>query len=371
MHFIKFSPSLKLAFISLLSTLAFWLVFALNLPSRFGFPSSSMETLFANYDGPYYLVVAKCGYNPHCIGTSFALPTPLEYYPAHLPGFPLLIRFFDLITTGPWAMLIVTALGSILLSVVFYHFLRHFLSPKVSFWLSLLLMFFPPRLLVLRLVGSPETWYLAAIVSSILFFLKQKYLPSALLAALAQSLKSPGVLLPLAIFMSLLFQKKLSVRRFWPYLLVPLAVLLIFYGYSRDTGDFLAYFHSGDNIHLTAIPYAVFLSFRSWLGTIWLEDVIYLFLLIFIGLFFLKKYWPSPVYIFPLLYTIASVFVAHRDLSRYLAPVYPFMLLAYAPVLRQKPVYLSLILIIPAIILYAINFIIGNMAPIVNWAPYL
>ncbi|MFA6602693.1 MAG: hypothetical protein WCT01_02715 [Candidatus Shapirobacteria bacterium] len=371
MNFSKFRPELKLAVFSLLSTLVFWLTFSLNLPTRLGFPPSSMETLFANYDGPYYLVIAKCGYVPSCIATQFALPTPLEYYPAHLPGYPLIIRTLDIFFTGPWAMLVATLLGTMLLSIIFYHFLRHYLSPKVSFWLSILLMFFPPRLLVLRLIGSPETWYLASIVGSILFFLKQKYLPSALLAVLAQSLKSPGILLPAAFFLSLLFQKKLSARRFWPYLLVPLSVLLIFSLFGRDTGDFLAYFNSGDNIHLVAFPYAVFLSFRSWLGTIWLEDIIYLFFLIFIGLFLLRRYWPQPTFIFPLIYTLASIFVAHRDLSRYLAPVYPFMILAFAPYLRQKPVYYSLLLILPAVILYAINFIIGNTAPIVNWTPYL
>ncbi len=63
----------KIVVITLLSTLLFWLIFSLNLPSLLGFPDTDLKTLFANYDGPNYMVIAKCGYNPDCIRSTFRL----------------------------------------------------------------------------------------------------------------------------------------------------------------------------------------------------------------------------------------------------------------------------------------------------------
>jgi hypothetical protein len=62
--------------------------------------------------------------------------------------------------------------------------------------------------------------------------------------------------------------------------------------------------------------------------------------------------------------------VAHRDISRYLAPVYPFLFIAYGKMLSSKPAKTIFIILLPAIFLYALNFIIGNTAPIADWTPY-
>ncbi len=71
------------------------------------------------------------------------------------------------------------------------------------------------------------------------------------------------------------------------------------------------------------------------------------------------------------MFTLAAIFVAHRDISRYLAPIYPFMLIAYKRFLIKPVFKYAFYLILPAILLYTINFLIGNVAPITNWAPYL
>ena len=135
---------------------------------------------------------------------------------------------------------------------------------------------------------------------------------------------------------------------------------------------FWAYFHSGDNIHLSLIPYSVFLSRNTWVNTIWLEDVIYIFGLSFVALFALYRRFKLKIsFIFPFLFTLATVFVGHRDISRYIAPVYPFILLAFGRYLTKKSFRLVFLLLIPAVLLYALNFVAGNAAPIANWAPYL
>jgi hypothetical protein len=375
MNFIKYRPQLLLILITFLSSALIWFGFYKNIPQRLGFPTTSLETVFANYDGPNYMVIAKCAYNKDCIAKNFSLPLPLEYYPAHLPGFPLLIKYFTLYTNTPKAMLLATLFGSLLFTITSYYFYKLFFKEKTAFWLAFITIFFPARLFVLRLVGAPETWFLSFILLSLIFFKRKKFWLSAIFAVLAQLLKSPGILLFGAYFAVALFDylktKKLNTN-YLIYLLVPLSALGIFYYYYLETGDFLAYFHSGDNFHLTPFPYQVFVSTRSWINTIWLEDVIYIFALVFLALRKLwKKFKLDIVFIFPLIFTLATVLVAHRDISRYIAPVYPFVFLAFGKKIAKPKIRIIFFLLIPAVILYAINFIIGNTAPITTWAPYL
>jgi hypothetical protein len=378
MNFTKYSNQILLILITILTSLLFWGVFALNIPQLLGFGHVSMETIFANYDGPNYLIISKCGYDKNCIGTHFSLPQPLEYYPAHLPGYPLLIRFLNNFVSGPWAMLLATLSGSILLSLAAFELFKLFVKEKKAFWLTILLLFFPARLFILRQIGAPETWFISLSLFSVLFFTKKNYLPAAIMAALAQAFKSPGIILLATYgFLGLIeiFKTKnikIVFQKYFAFILVPIVVFLIFLNYQSQTGDFLAYFHSGDNLHLNPLPYEVFISTKSWINTIWLEDIIYIFLFCFIGIYLLyKKYSFRLITLYPLLFTFASVLVAHRDISRYIAPVYPFIILAFSRYLNRKPFKLIFFLLLPAIILYAINFVVGNIAPVADWTPYL
>jgi hypothetical protein len=371
--------SITLIIVTVITSVLFWNIFYLKITPLLGFPKSTLETVFANYDGPNYMAISKCGYLKNCLGSSFSLPLPNEYYPAHLPGYPLIIKFFDLFTTGPKAMLLATLLGSVFLSVASFKFFRLFLKPKKAFWLALVLLFLPARLFVIRQIGAPESWFLGSILASVFFFKKKNYLVSALFAASAQLFKSPGILLFGAYFLlagyELFFKKrnlKNLIKKYIFYLFVPVAILGIFYLYYLQTGDFWAYFNSGDNFHLTLLPYQIFISTRSWINTIWLEDVIYILVIAYLGLYFLfKKRKINIVTIFPAVYLLATIFVAHRDISRYIAPVYPFLFLAFQKVLTKKYFKIIFLIILPAVFLYGINFVIGNTAPIADWTPYL
>ncbi len=378
MYFTKYKSHFKLLALTILSSLFFWLIFYLNLPSKIGFGNVSLETIFSNYDGPNYMVISKCGYIKDCIGPNFSLPQPLEYYPAHFPGYPFLIKFFNNFTTGPKAMLFSTLLGSIFLSLILFEFLKLFVKEKKAFWLTVLFLFFPARFFVLRSVGAPETWFLASIIASVFFFKKDKIWLSAIFAALAQTFKTPAVLLVLSYAIiainELIKTKKLLpvVKKYYPYLLTPVTILAIFYLYFLQTGNLLAYFQSGDNFHLNFLPYLVFISTKSWINTIWLEDIIYIFLIAIYGVYrLLKKYKFDIVAIFPLVFLIATLLVAHRDISRYISPIYPFLFLAFQKFLNKKSLKIIFLLLLPAIILYGINFVCGNVAPISDWTNYL
>jgi hypothetical protein len=378
MYFTKYKSHFKLLALTILSSLFFWLIFYFNLPSKIGFGNVSLETVFSNYDGPNYMVISKCGYIKDCIGPNFSLPQPLEYYPAHFPGYPFLIKFFNNFTTGPKAMLFSTLLGSIFLSLILFEFLKLFVKEKKAFWLTVLFLFFPARFFVLRSVGAPETWFLASIIASVFFFKKDKIWLSAIFAALAQTFKTPAILLVLSYTIIAIYEliktKKLFpvVKKYYPYLLTPITILGIFYLYYLQTGNLLAYFQSGDNFHLNFLPYLVFISTKSWINTIWLEDIIYIFLIAIYGVYrLLKKYKFDVIAIFPLVFLFATLLVAHRDISRYISPIYPFLFLAFQKFLNKKSIKIIFLLLLPAIILYGINFICGNVAPISDWTNYL
>lgn len=369
---------LLIIFLTFISSYFFWLIFYFNIPGKIGFSDVTLETIYANYDGPNYMVIGKCGYNKDCIGPNFSLPQPLEYYPAHFPGYPFLIKFFNNFTTGPKAMIFSTLIGSVFLSLILFELLKLLVRQSKAFWLTILFLFFPARIFILRSIGAPETWFLATTLASILFFIKGKYWLSALFAAVAQFFKSPGILL-LASYgimatRDYMVTKKLNFvfKKYYSYILVPLTILFVFYLYYLQTGNFFAYFDSGDNFHLNPLPYLVFISSKSWINTIWLEDIIYIYLFAMYGIYrLIKKYKVNIIVVYPLLYIIATLFVAHRDISRYITPAYPFLLLAYQKFFNLRSVKIILILLIPAILLYSINFVCGNIAPISDWANYL
>lgn len=341
---------------------------------------SKMRLVFANYDGPNYLVVAKCWYQKDCIAKNFSLPLPLEYYPAHFPGYPALIWIFDQFLPGWWAMIGANLLGTIIMVAVFYLLLKQ-LKINNPFWLTILLLFLPARMLVLRSVGAPETLFIATLLFSIYFFRQQKYLISGLFLAAAQATKTPAILLFISYGIAIGYyesihrkSKTVNIRKILKYYgisLGPAIILPIFLFFQKQTGDFWAYFHSGDNFHLIFPPFQTFISNRSWVGDFWLEDIVYLYLIGGVAIvYLLKKYRLDIIAIFPAVFYLATLFVAHRDLSRYSAPLYPFWIIAFSSFLNKKEFKIVFFLLLPAIYLYAINFITYNTAPIADWLPY-
>jgi len=348
----------------ILSTFFVWLPFVLH---------HQMQFIFANYDGPNYIIIAKCWYNKACIGKHFSLPLPLEYYPAHFPGYPALIAVFNRLVAGWWAMLIANLAGTLAMVTAFYKLLKN-LKVRSPLWLAAILIFLPARMLTLHSVGAPESWFIAFLLFSILSFRKKNYLLAGISLALAQITKTPAILLFAAFCLQTLIVSRLQIKEWlkkWPLLLGPLSILPIFLLFKQQTGDFLAYFHSGDNFHLVFPPFQSFISSRSWLGDFWLEDIVYIYLIGGLAaLYLIKKYKKDIVAVFFVVFYIATLFIAHRDISRYSSPLYPFWIIAFAPFLKTKEFKIAFLIILPAVFLYAINFIAYNTAPIADWTPY-
>ncbi|KKQ97481.1 MAG: hypothetical protein UT24_C0008G0009 [Candidatus Woesebacteria bacterium GW2011_GWB1_39_12] len=374
-----------IASISVLPTLFIWLPFFLRLTKVWGIPipRDGMATIVANYDGPLFIVTAKSFYSPEIIkSTSFGLP--VEYFAAHFPLFPALIKTFAGIFGYPYSMLFVTVLSSILATYFFYRFIEDYVEKKDILWLTVVFALFPARWLIVRSVGASEPLFMAGIIASIYYFKQKKYFFAGFWGMVAQLTKSPGILLFMAYLLILLIPKlkeiatdlksKISFPGMKKYLsisLIPLSLLGVFIFYKIRLNDFLAYFHSGDNIHLFFPPFQIFNYSAPWVGTFWLEEIIFVYLFGLLGLIKLIKMKEPELAWFVGIFFASVLFVSHRDLIRYSLPIVPFLLVAFSDTIVKKEFkYAMLILIIP-IYLFSLAYISQNVMPISDWAPLL
>jgi len=357
-----------------------WLPFLLHTKSLFGvnFGSTGMDRIVSNFDGINFLIVAKSAYNPEIISNNYQdmlNGRKSLYFSAHYPGLPLVISFFDIFTTGPNALLASIILSNILLAASLYLFFEAITKDKkVALLLSTIALFFPARMLATRIVGSNEPLFIFFVLTSLTAFLKNQRWLSAILGTLAVLTRSPGILLFGAYGLYYGFSRdeiSTKIKNFYPYLLIPTALLLLWTYYGFQFGDFLAYFQVGGNINLYW-PFAVFGSSMDWVSGIWNEDLIYLFFLISAGvIYFYKKIGWSPVSLFAIIYGIFVMSVAHRDLARYSLPIMPMILIGARQIFEQKYVkYICILMLIP-ICLYTWQFVLGNYQPIIDWSRYL
>lgn len=375
------------ALITIIPTLLIWLPFFLKIDSIWGIPlpQNGMATIVSNYDGPLYIVAAKTMYDPQAIKQMFEIPLPVEYYAAHFPLFPGLIRIFSGILGYPYSMLFVTVITSILATYAFMRFIAKYVDKKNVYWIALFFAVFPARWLIVRSIGSPEPLFLAGIISSVYFFQKEKYFLAGLFGMLAQLTKSPGILLFVAYLTVILIWefknistlklgkwiKTTQIFKYWPIIMIPLGLVLVFVFYSYRLNDFWAYFHSGDNIHLLFPPFQIFNYSFPWVGTFWLEEVIFIYLIGLLGLMRLIKNKYDVLYWFTGIFLASLFFVTHRDLARYMLPIIPFLYVAFKEIAESREFKITLLILAIPIYLFSITYISQNTMPISNWSPFL
>lgn len=367
-----------LATLTFILTFFVWLPHILALPNFWGLNfSSGFPTIYRNFDGLEYVIIAKTWYDPALIA-EIHQNLPANYFASHFPGYSILIALFAPLFGYLKSMLFVSVASTILATWAFYFLVRNLKLTSHPLILSFLFLILPARWLIVHSVGSSEPLFIFLIITALYFFIRfeqtghyQDIILVSLAGLFAQIVRPPGILLALALGLYILWKgyKNRSISyifSFYPLALIPLTLLGIFYWFQRSYNDFFAYFHSGDNIHLTFLPFQVFNKFQFWVGDIWLEDIIYIFILGFLGGVILWKKKLYPLSFFVLTYLVAGSFVAHRDISRYLLPIAPFVLIAFEKVLVSKEFKIILPIIIFAIYLYAQNFILQNVAPIPN-----
>lgn len=366
----------------LLTTFVLWMPFLIRASSWFGLTieNSNFLYIYKHFDGPLYIIPAKTGYLPDLINVMHIdIKFPAEYFAAHLPFYPLLIRVIREIGEM-WglgigylkSMIFVNVVVTIGLAMFFYFIAKKFNFTRHPLLLTLVFIMLP-RYLIVRSVGAPESLFILLVLSSLFFFEKKKYLFAGLLGGLATMTKTPGILLfagyGLVIIEEVVKTKKINWQ--WLFLgLIPLGLLLVFGIYAIQYKDFFAYFHSGDNIHLV-FPFSVYNFQKNWVGTAWLEDTLFYFFMYLIMLINLKNIKYRSFYYFGLIFFIAATFVQHRDIGRYTLPLWPLACIAFEKFFTSKKFLIVLAILLPAIFLYGWNFMLYNVMPIGEWMPFL
>lgn len=373
-----------IASFTIIFTFIIWLPHFFTLPDFWGLNfSAGFATIYRNFDGLEYITIAKSWYDPYKIA-SIPQSLPANYFASHFPGYSILIALFAPFLGYLKSMLFVSLLSTILSAFAFYFLVRDFRLSSKPLILTSLFLILPARWLIVHSVGSSEPLFIFLIITSIYFVMKFEqagrffYITLAgVFGLLAQLTRPPGILLFISLILYLLWKVFLNkaetrpsiiriIGKYSPILLILVGLLLVFTWYSFTYQDFWAYFKSGDNIHLTFPPFQVFNINQFWVGDIWLEDIVYIFILGFLGGVMLWKQKLYPLAFFVLTYLVASTLVAHRDISRYLLPISPFVIIAFEKVLTSREFKIILPIIILAIYLYAQNFMLQNSAPIPN-----
>lgn len=373
--------------ITVIPTLLLWLPFILHVESFYGIPlpRDGMATVAANYDGPLYLVVAKTFYNADAIKQNFSFPLPTEYYAAHFPLFPILIKIFSPIFGYLYSMLIVTIASSVIAALYFYSFIKEFVGKKNALFVTFAFSIFPARWLISRSVGSADPLFVASILASVYHFRKEQYLKAGLWGAVAQLTKSPAILLFIAYALHLatrkmrtlvtgtfsIWVKSLYIKKAFPLIFMPLALIAVFLVYKESFGNFFAYFNSGDNIHLLFPPFQIFNFSQPWVGTFWLEEVIFIYL---IGALALHRLVQKKEYLLSWvvgIFFISLLFVSHRDILRYSLPILPFIYVAFSDITVKREFKYAIALLLLPIYLYSLVFISQNVMPISDWGPLI
>lgn len=333
-----------------------------------------MLEVYKQFDGPLYIIPAKTLYNPQAIELSVkdgSLPQKALYYAAHLPLYPLLIRALSFVGYIK-SMILVNILASVFLAWFFYFVLKKLHITSQPLVLVSILLFLP-RFLVLRSTGAPESLFLLLILVSLYFFEKENFFVSGLAGLLAVMTKLPGILLFIAYVVTLLEKfyktKKISASWLW-ILLIPIGLVVVFGWYAVAYGDFFAYFHTGATVPMP-YPFSVFDFQAKWVGTAWLEDILFYFFIYGLTVYQLRHTKYRSFYYFALVFLAGVILVQHRDISRYSLPLWPLTLIAFEHFFTSRSIKVLAAYVLIAIYFYAWNFLLYNTMPITQWNVFM
>jgi len=371
---------------TLVTLAVFWMPFLLKTGSFWGidFGHHGMETIVANFDGLNYIAVAKTMYDPTMLATKFAgFDNPPIYYAAHFPVYPLLIASLDAFNSGPQALLLATIISNIVLAIALLYFFETVIKDKnLAMTLALVALVFPGRMLSLRGVGSSEPLFIAFVLTSLALCYKGKHIWAAILGSLAVLTRSPGIFLFGAYMLSAIVSYKSEgnklISKSLPYLMMPMALGLLFAFYGYRYGNFWAYFNNSSELHpIFFPPFMIFSNSAKWISDMWREDILYMYLIYGTGIaLYIKQIKQKcgleklAIGAYAVVYGLILLLVSHRDLARYGLPIAPIAILGFAPYLTTKNLKWLLVFLIP-IYLLAWQFVVANVQMVSDWGPLL
>ena len=345
------SPEVILVLLTILSTLAVWLPFLLNLNSIAGIElkETGRQVLDRYLDGPLFVVVSKTLYFPASdLYAYFNLPP--EYFTSHFPLYPLLIRLFSFIGFFN-SMLLITILSAIGAVLAFYFLLKEFNLSKKPFLLAAFFVFFPFRWLVYHSVGANEALFVFLSLSSFYFFRKQDFTKAGIFGALAVLTRPVGILLFPAFLAHLYFKRSpfLNSKTVAKLLLIPAALGLLTLFFAISFSPFAPF------VFVNAFYLQGFLSgISAYNGAVGGEFVALLLALYSLGTLRLLEQKHYDFFAYAILYLLPFLFLSHNDFSRYLVPIAPFAIfIGFREIWESKYAKYALPLVVLAGLFYA------------------
>src|SRR3989344_7563718 len=377
----NFRPFVILALIVLTTTFILWLPFLLKSETWFGLKieNPGFQNIYQNYDGPLYIIPAKTLYDPLKIsppdkGLIVSLPLTNEYFAAHLPLYPLAIRLFSPFFGYLKSMLFTNILFSIFFAWMFFIFLKKLNIKRPLLLTTICLM--GPRFLIARSVGAPESMLMFLILLSIYFFENKNYILAGLFGGLSVLTKSPGIILfftyAFTFIETFIKNRKFSFQWKWLNIfLIPFFSILLFYFYYLRFGDFFLYFRLGELVPLV-FPFSAFNFQAKWVDTAWLNDIIFYYAMFGLTAVYLYKHKLRSLFYFSLIFFISIFFLQHKDIARHSLPLWPFAVIAFNKFFTSRAfLIIFFVIILPASLFYSWNFLLYNIMPIADWAPFL
>lgn len=363
--------------VSLVPILILYIPFLLKAKQFFflTFNETGFVNVLKNWDGPHYIIIARTFYDLDAIEKLLFTNLPATYYAAHFPLFPIFIALLAPLVGYFYAGLFINLLFGVLLNILFYIVAHK--HTKYPLFLTFVFTVFPARFFVTRGIVAPETLMVFCIFLSLILWEQRNYLTGSLAGAFGVLSKvKAGFLFPA--FVAERIEAYMQNRKEFDWrslyaLLIPGALFGLFVFYYMRTGNFFAFLDAekGNDLFVT-FPFAQFNSRAAWVGTAWLEDIVFYFagmFLLVVTLYFRKE--NRSWFYFALFYTLFLVFVPQRDITRFSYPMYPLFLLTFERFFTSREFKIVLIFLLPAIYFFAWNFMIQNQAPIANLAPFL
>lgn len=381
----KYHTYLYIAVFVLVTSFLVWLPFVQQLAFLgVHIPNTDTGFIYRHFDGLLYVIAAKSFYDPAAISM---LPVDVDvvpkYYAAHLPLYPL-----TLITLAPFvgwvkSAVVSTVLFSILLGWFFYFLVKKWQITKSPLLLTFIFLMFP-RFLVVRSIGAPESMFILLILLSLYLFEAKRYWFAGFMGGLATMTKIPGILLFPALSTALVVKdyvnmnmaksiNNLSKSVSWSWLgllLIPAGLLTVFLLYLRQYGDFWTYWHTGGVVPMPYL-FSAFDAKAKWVGDIWLEEIVFYFALYSLSTVYLWNHAKKSLFYFSAVFLLGVFFVQHKDIGRYSLPLWPLACIAFERFLTSKRTLIALLIIVPAIYMFAWNFMQGNVMPVSNWSSFM
>lgn len=341
------------------------------IPFRAGFEYTSrfhfgpLLSAFGNFDGLYYLTIAKAGYTVDNSG--------------FFPLYPLLIRFFSVGESSIqfYVALILSSVFFLLACIAFYKLLEFDFSKNVALLSVLFFLIFPTSFFGVSIYA--EALFLLLTFRSFYYARKKNWLLASLFAALLTATRFVGIaIIPALIYEFWKNEKSLFKQKVLPLLLTPLGILLYMYSSFHSFGNWFQFFKAQGALHnsrsvesVVLFPQTIFRYFKIlttlsstkyewWVASLELSAFVFASLMIYIA-------WKKKIRTSYLIYSIFALLIpassgTFTGMPRYVLVIFPiFMVLSLLKNKYLKIIYsvVSIILLITLLILFSRGYYIS------------